>query len=154
MVIDPAMAAKILEKLSGAELALTILVAATGVRISEALGLKWEDVDYENQQIFLRRVWVNDTVVNRLKTDDSEAPVPLTDLLSECLRAWQAETTYGQPTDWVFASTKSKGTDAEVRQRSHLQTISGLLPLRLGSNFNRDSDSGSTTSVTAWRVGW
>ena len=109
VVIDPAMAAKILEKLSGAELALTILVAATGARISEALGLKWADVDYENRQICLRRVWVSDTVADRLKTDDSEAPVPLTELLSECLRAWQAETAYAQPGDWVFASTRNKG---------------------------------------------
>jgi integrase len=69
--------------LSGFELALTILVAATGVRISEAMGLKWEDIDYQNKQINLRRVWVKDTIVERLKTEDSEAPVPLTDLLAK-----------------------------------------------------------------------
>lgn len=109
VVIAPATAAKIFEALSGAELALAILVAATGIRISEALGLKWGDIDYENEQIILRRVWVSDTVVNRLKTDDSEAPVPLTDLLADCLRAWQAETMYAKPDDWVFASKKNKG---------------------------------------------
>jgi integrase len=109
IVIDPATAAKILESLSGPELALTILIAATGIRISEALGLRWEDVDYENKRINLRRVYVNETLVERLKTDDSEAPVPLTDLLAVCLRAWQAETVYGQPGDWVFASKKNKG---------------------------------------------
>ena len=43
IVLDPATAAKIFAALSGAELALTILVAATGIRISEAMGLKWED---------------------------------------------------------------------------------------------------------------
>ena len=45
----------------------------------------------------------------RLKTDDSEAPVPLTDLLADCLRNWHRETMYGRPTDWIFASTRSKG---------------------------------------------
>ncbi len=109
VVVNPATAAKIFEALSGAELALAILVAATGIRISEALGLKWSDVDYESGQINLRRVWVSDMVVNRLKTDDSEAPVPMTDLLAGCLRAWQAETAYGKPDDWVFASNKNKG---------------------------------------------
>jgi len=91
------------------EQTLVILVAATGVRISEAMGLKWEDIDYQNKQINLRRVWVKDTIVERLKTDDSEAPVPLTDLLADCLRGWQRETMYARPTDWIFASTRSKG---------------------------------------------
>lgn len=40
IVLDPATAAKIFEQLSGFELTLTILVAATGIRISEAMGLK------------------------------------------------------------------------------------------------------------------
>ena len=83
IVLEPATAAKIFEALSGAELALAVLVAATGIRISEAMGLKWEDVDYQNKQINLRRVWVKDTIVERLKTEDSEAPVPLTDLLAQ-----------------------------------------------------------------------
>jgi integrase len=109
IVLEPATAAKIFEALSGAELALAVLVAATGIRISEAMGLKWEDVDYQNKQINLRRVWVKDTIVERLKTEDSEAPVPLTDLLANSLRDWQRETVYGRPSDWVFASTRNKG---------------------------------------------
>jgi len=109
VVVDPATAAQILEALTGAERALTLLVAATGLRISEALGLRWEDVDYQNKQIALRRVWVNDRVVEHLKTEDSAAPVPLTDVLAQCLLAWHAETVYAQPSDWVFASKKNKG---------------------------------------------
>jgi integrase len=85
IVLDPSSAAKIFETLSGAERALSILVAATGIRISEALGLRWEDIDYQTKQINLRRVWVSKTIVERLKTDDSEAPVPLTDLLPTIL---------------------------------------------------------------------
>jgi integrase len=34
------------------------LVAVTGFRISEALGLKWSNLDYERQMVDLRRVWV------------------------------------------------------------------------------------------------
>lgn len=104
IVLDPSTAAKIFEALSGAERALVILVAATGIRISEALGLKWEDIDYHGKQINLRRVWVAKTIVERLKTDDSEAPVPLTDLLAATLQEWHKETVYGRPSDWVFAS--------------------------------------------------
>jgi integrase len=109
IVLDPATAAKIFEQLSGFELALTILVAATGIRISEAMGLRWEDIDYQNKQINLRRVWVSDTIVEKMKTEDSEAPVPLTDLLAQHLRDWQRETVCGRPSDWVFASAQKKG---------------------------------------------
>ena len=138
--VDPTTAGRRLERLSGAELALTLLVAATGLRISEALGLRWEDVDYEQRQINLRRVWVNNRVFDRLKTEDSEAPVPLTNLLAECLRAWQAETIYGQPTDWVFASPRSGGRtprSASVLTADYLRpaAIAAGVELRVGQRF-------------------
>jgi integrase len=107
--VDPATAGRILERLSGAEQALTLLVAATGLRISEAVALQCQDVDYEARQINLRRVWVGNSVFERHKTERSEAPVPLTNPLADCLRVWHAETVYGQPSDWVFASKRSKG---------------------------------------------
>ena len=61
---------------------LVFLVAVIGLRISEALGLKWSDLDYERQMIHLRRVWVSNDLVPRMKTDGSEAPVPLGDLIT------------------------------------------------------------------------
>ena len=63
----------------------------------------------QNKRIHLRRVWVNDTVVERLKTRRSKAPVPLADALAQALLDWKAETMYGEAGDWVFASTKNKG---------------------------------------------
>jgi integrase len=140
IVVDPAMAAKIFQKLSGIEQTLVILVAATGVRISEAMGLKWEDVDYHNKQINLRRVWVRDTIVERLKTDDSAAPVPLTDLLADCLRSWHRETMYAQPADWIFASSRSKGRQprsSSVLTSDHLRpaAIAAGLKLKKGQRF-------------------
>jgi integrase len=140
IVLDPATAAKIFEQLSGFELALTILVAATGVRISEAMGLKWEDIDYQNKQINLRRVWVSDTIVEKMKTEDSEAPVPLTDLLAKCLRDWQQETVYGRPSDWVFASAQKKGKtprSSSVLTWDHLRpaAIAAGVKLKKGQRF-------------------
>jgi integrase len=37
---------------------LVFLVAMTRLRISEALGLRWNDLDYERQTIHLRRDWL------------------------------------------------------------------------------------------------
>jgi integrase len=44
-----------------------------GILISEAMGLKWEDIDYQDKQINLCRVWVSDKIVEKMKTEDSEA---------------------------------------------------------------------------------
>jgi integrase len=140
IVVDPATAAKIFQNLSGMEQTLVIVVAATGVRISEAMGLKWEDIDYHNKQINLRRVWVQGTVVERLKTDDSGAPVPLTDLLADCLRSWHRETMYARPSDWIFASTRSRGRkprSSSVLTSDHLRpaAIAAGLNLKKGQRF-------------------
>ena len=57
VIVTPEQAFKILMALPEPERVLTLLIAATGLRISEALGLQWQDVDYANQRINLRRVW-------------------------------------------------------------------------------------------------
>lgn len=85
------------------------LVAVIGLRISEALGLKWCDLDYERQMIHLRRVWVGNELIPRMKTDGSEAPVPLGGLLADALNNWHRNTLYANSDDWVFPSTKMKG---------------------------------------------
>jgi integrase len=85
------------------------LVAVTGLRVSEALGLKWDDLDYERQMIHLRRVWVGNELVYRMKTEGSAASVPLGELLADALQSWHRNTLYAKPEDWVFPSTKMKG---------------------------------------------
>ena len=71
----------------------------TGLRVSEALGLKWVDLDYEGQMIHLRRAWVGNDVIDQLKTDGSAAPVPLGEMLADELQSWQKETLYAKPED-------------------------------------------------------
>jgi integrase len=49
-------------------------------------------------------------VIDHLKTDGSAAPVPLGELLADALRGWHQQTLYAKPDDWVFPSTKLRGT--------------------------------------------
>jgi integrase len=88
---------------------LVFLVALPGFRISEALGLKWGDLDYERRMIHLRRVWVGNDIIEHLKTEGAAAPVLLGGLLGDEVRAWCQQTPYGKPGDGVFPSTKLKG---------------------------------------------
>ena len=103
----------ILENIRQPERILTLLIAATGLRISECLGLQWQDVDYDNKQIFVRRKFTGGKVGDP-KTETSEGVVPLHPLLAGFLREWQQQTPYAGLTDWVFASERLKGKQPRV----------------------------------------
>jgi len=109
VIVSPEQAFRIMMQLGEPYRTLVFLVAVTGLRISEALGLQWGDLDYEHQMIHLRRVWAGNELVPRMKTDGSAAPVPLGDLLADALQSWHRNTLYANSEDWVFPSTKTKG---------------------------------------------
>jgi integrase len=109
VIVSPEQVFGIMMELGEPYRTLACLVAVTGLRISEALGLKWHDLDYERQMIQLQRVWVGNDLVPRMKTDGSAAPVPLGELLADALRSWHRNTLYAKPDDWIFPSTKTKG---------------------------------------------
>lgn len=87
--------------------------AATGLRISESLGLRWSDVDFENNQIHVRRKW-SDGVIEKPKTKASRAVVPLHEILAEVMRDWQISSPYNRAEDWVFPSFRLKGQQPRV----------------------------------------
>ena len=96
---------EILQLMPQLERTLTLLIAATGLRISECLGLQWGDVDWEKQKIYVRRAWTRGKI-GRPKSKASKAPVPLHALLATFLREWKSNTLYCKPDDWVFASER------------------------------------------------
>jgi integrase len=97
----------ILNQLDEPEFILTLVIAATGLSISEALGLQWADVEYDRKRIVIRRSWVEE--IGNCKNVHRKAPVALHPALGDYLRQWQSETMYAKPVDWVFASTRLKG---------------------------------------------
>jgi integrase len=136
VIVTPEQAFRIMMELGEPYRTLVFLVAVTGLRISEALGLQWSDLDYERQMIHLRRVWVGNELVPRLKTDGSEAPVPLGELLADALQSWHRNTLYAQPEDWVFPSTKMKGKtplSASIMAKDKIRPAAIKVGIRLES---------------------
>jgi integrase len=65
---------EILQLMPQPERTLTLLIAATGLRISEGLGLRWADIDYDRKKIFVRRAWTRGEM-GQPKSKASKAPV-------------------------------------------------------------------------------
>jgi integrase len=113
MILTPGQAYAIVRNLRDPERTLTILAAGTGLRISECLGLQWQDVSFADAMIHVRRTWTCGQV-GLPKTKASKGPVPLHPLLAEFMFCWNRSTPYPKPTDWVFPSLRSKGKRPRV----------------------------------------
>jgi integrase len=113
MILTPEQAYAIVRNLREPERTLTLLAAGTGLRISECLGLQWEDVSFDDAMIHVRRTWTCGQV-GFPKTKASKGPVPLHSLLAEFMRCWKQKTSYSEPGDWVFPSSRLKGKQPRV----------------------------------------
>lgn len=86
-----------------------LLVAATGVRISECLGLRWRHVKWSENKIFIQQVFRRGEIVNRTKTKASKAPVPMCEALAAMLTELRQQSPYNGDEDFVFASPYLEG---------------------------------------------
>jgi integrase len=84
------------------------LDAFTGLRRGELIGLRWEDVDFEQLVVHVRRSVVA-MVEGAPKTEASQKDVPLDAQTAETLFAWRQTCAYPGANDWVFASPAMKG---------------------------------------------
>lgn len=87
---------------------LTLTCAATALRSSELLALRWSDVLWEQERIAVTKRWSRGKD-GPTKTRKSEGYVPLHCTLAEYLKEWQALTPYAQDTDFLFPSLKANG---------------------------------------------
>src|ERR1700729_4379108 len=101
MILSPEQAYAVLLNLQEPERTLTLLAAGTGLRISECLGLQWQDVSFAEGMIHVRRTWTCGQV-GLPKSNASKYPVPLHPLLAEFVIRWKGKTAYPMPDDWVF----------------------------------------------------
>jgi integrase len=84
---------------------LVVVDAALGLRISELLALKWEDLDIENKTIFIRRKFTRGRI-GKTKTPALCAKLPVADILLEMLLEWKKK--IGE-SEWIFPSTRTGG---------------------------------------------
>lgn len=109
--IAPAQTLLILRSVMGNMLHFTLVfvVAATALRSSEVLSLRWDDILWEDRKIRIVKSWKKTGVDGDTKTPSSERDVPMGGVLAHYLREWHKQTPYAKPTDFVFPSIKEIG---------------------------------------------
>jgi integrase len=99
---------EILDNLDLMRRTMALTDAATALRVSEILALKWNDLDFIDHLIRVRRAYV-DRRFGPPKSKASKAPVPMHPVLAAHLLAWRKETLYPGDEDLVFPSLRLKG---------------------------------------------
>jgi len=78
---------------------IAVTMGCLGLRVSEALGLKWSDIDWELQTVTIRRSAYRGAI-DETKTTSSKAKLPLHPVLAELLVVWRTK----GDSEWIFAS--------------------------------------------------
>jgi integrase len=115
---------------------MVFLAMSTGLRVSELLALKLQDIDFDSQEVNLRRGIVHQ-VVGGMKTEASRKPIPLDPRLAEALSDWRARSAYNQAEDWIFASPEMKGgqpywPDSALRKHIRVAATRAGITKRIG----------------------
>jgi integrase len=80
-------------------------LACTGLRIGEALGLCWADIDYEARVIRVHRQLSRKRSHTRLKTEAGKREVILAPALAKALREHWLASPHKAASDFVFCNT-------------------------------------------------
>lgn len=92
------------------------MLALSGLRIGEALNLRWRDIDLAS-----RALWVRQS-----KTDAGIREVDLSPTLKRVLAEYQAQAPFSRPDDYVFATRKGGRDSADNFRHRFLPDAVGL----------------------------
>jgi integrase len=105
-------------------------LALTGIRTGEALGLKWQDVDFADSSLNVRRAIYRGKETTP-KTANSIRPRPVVPELHQALLHHRTMAAYTQPTDYVFASSSGRALNPDLLRK----TMQAALKI-IGVKFN------------------
>jgi integrase len=104
------------------------LAMCLGLRVSEILGLRWEDLDLDNPRLQIRRSIVNG-YVESTKTEASEDELPLHPELVRVLREWW----HAEPpvNGWLFGNIDTgKPYHSDTMRQRHLNRAAAEIGLQ------------------------
>ena len=107
---------------------LILILVVTGMRISEAVGLRWTDIDFEARLLRKRYAWKFGSY-QELKTPASRKNIPLPDEVLIALAGLKARTAWNGPGHPVFASRIGRPRDQKNLLNRKLKPLARKLGL-------------------------
>lgn len=109
VVITPQQTLAILKKLTNPlHYTLVLTSAATALRASEIISLRWSDILWNDRQIRISKRWAKGED-GETKTAASNGYVPMHPVLAQYLKEWRAQSPYSKVADFVFPSLLKDG---------------------------------------------
>lgn len=87
---------------------LVLTCAATALRASEIVALRWSDIRWDEGRIRISKRWAKGKD-DKTKTEASDDYVPMHPVLAVSLNDWRKQSPYAKSTDFVFPSFKCNG---------------------------------------------
>jgi integrase len=113
LLVEPQEAWAIICLMKPFERLLTVLVAVTGLRVGEVLALRWANVAWDKNLIYVVSNWVRG-VLGEPKSKASKKPVVVLPLVMALLKRWRENTKYAGDQDFIFASDRNRGKSPRV----------------------------------------
>jgi integrase len=104
---------------------MALVSVCLGLRISETLALRWEDVDWFGSRLNVRRGIVNQ-IVDDVKTEGSAKAFDVTSELLAWLNELRRRSEFTAPESWVFASPIRLGRRRELERAASAAKIGHL----------------------------
>ncbi len=108
---------------------MVLVAGCLGLRVSEIMGLKWEDVDSSNSTVSIRRSVVHGRI-GEVKTEYSKDTVPVDSQLAKALRDHKTRVSANSE-GWIFANAATgKPYHQEQIQKTHIKdaaTAAGIV---------------------------
>jgi integrase len=109
IIVTPQQTLMILQSLANLlHRTLVLTCAATALRASEILSLRWSDVLWQEARIKVSKRWAKGED-GQTKTEASDGYVPLHPVLAHHLRVWQFQSPFTKDADFVFPSFRAEG---------------------------------------------
>ena len=118
------MGPNVLKELEEPYKTMVLTAGCLGLRASETMGLQWDDIDWDNLTVFIRRSATGKHIYET-KTEGSSKPVPLDPNLAEVFRGHRDRSPYKGPADFVFAGESGRPRWRGVLFADHIKPAAG-----------------------------
>ena len=154
IIITPAQTLAILKSLpSPLHYALVLTCAATALRSSEILALRWSDVLWGEGRIRVSKRWAKGED-GETKTDASDGYVPMHPVLAGHLRAWQQANAAREGNGLCVSVDDGRRKEAALRFHVSSPTICGRPQRKPECRSRTVNGSGFTIFATHLATGW